>query len=343
MTFPAKSLLAFMKSSAAISAAFCEPGPERAEQTPFMSVRTPTLIPPALYCALAAPAACSTHRTAALRIVVILQVLQSVAVDRAAVRSSSNGQVIEQLPVARAHLGGGQRLLHLAVDQERVPVGERESEVQVLLDQQHRHALRLEPAQDPLDLLDHHRRQPLGRLVEQEERGPGAQHARDGQHLLLAAGQLGAAVLGARGERRERLGALPRRPTLGVPHRGQLQVLLDRERGEDGPLLRPVTQALPRDLVAVEPRDVLPAQLDASGLLPQDAHDGAQGRRLAGSVAPDQRHALALVYPEADAVQRLRLAVPGVEVRDLQERSAQARTSSPRYASMTRGSFLICS
>src|SRR5713226_6359617 len=91
-----------------------------------MSVRTPTLIPPALYCALAAPAASSTHRTAALRIVVILQVLQSVAVDRAAVRSSSNGQVIEQLPVARAHLGGGQRLLHLAVDQERVPIGQRE-------------------------------------------------------------------------------------------------------------------------------------------------------------------------------------------------------------------------
>ena len=41
------------------------------------------------------------------------------------------------------------------------------------------------------DLLDDHRRQPLGRLVEQQQPRAGAQDAADGQHLLLAARELG--------------------------------------------------------------------------------------------------------------------------------------------------------
>ena len=42
------------------------------------------------------------------------------------------------------------------------------------------------------DLLDDDRREPLGRLVEQQQLRAGAQDAADRQHLLLAAGQLGA-------------------------------------------------------------------------------------------------------------------------------------------------------
>ena len=42
------------------------------------------------------------------------------------------------------------------------------------------------------DLLDDHRREALGRLVEQQELGAGAQDAADRQHLLLAARELGA-------------------------------------------------------------------------------------------------------------------------------------------------------
>jgi hypothetical protein len=46
-------------------------------------------------------------------------------------------------------------------------------------------------------LLDDHRRQALGGLVEQQQRGAGAQDAPDGQHLLLAARQLGALAAAA--------------------------------------------------------------------------------------------------------------------------------------------------
>src|SRR5712675_3287745 len=105
-----------------------------------MSVSRPILIPPALYWAPAEPAASRTQRAAALRIVVICK--SSV--------EGSNGKVVEQLAVARADFGAGQRLLHFAVHEQGVPVGQREREMQVLLDQQHRHALRLQPAQDLL-------------------------------------------------------------------------------------------------------------------------------------------------------------------------------------------------
>src|SRR5919199_1502076 len=147
-----------------------------------MSVSRPTLIPPALYCALALDAASRTQRAAALRIVVIVS---SSRLETAV----SNAQVVQKLPIARAHL-------------------------------------------------------------------------RRREHLLFAAGQLGSAVLAARGERGKRVGALLRGPATRVPDGRQLEVLAHRQRGEDGALLRNVSGSAPGDLVAVEPRDVLTTELD---------------------------------------------------------------------------------
>ncbi len=45
-----------------------------------------------------------------------------------------------------------------------------------------------------------------------------------------------------------------------------------------------------------------------------------QGRRLAGAVAAEQRHDLALGHRKAHAVQHMRFAVPGVEIGDPQQR-----------------------
>ena len=44
----------------------------------------------------------------------------------------------------------------------------------------------------------------------------------------------------------------------------------------------------------------------------ENAHDGAQGRRLAGAVAAEKGRDLALLDREIHAVQHMRLAVPGV-------------------------------
>ena len=53
------------------------------------------------------------------------------------------------------------------------------------------------------DLLGDQRRQPLGRLVDEDQVGVGHQRAADRQHLLLAAGELVAAVAAPLGEARE--------------------------------------------------------------------------------------------------------------------------------------------
>src|SRR5258708_13514623 len=69
-------------------------------------------------------------------------------------------------------------------------VGDLQRAVGELLDQQHgRLARGLELLDEAEDLVDDHRRQPHRRLVEEQQPGPREQRARDGEHLLLAAGE----------------------------------------------------------------------------------------------------------------------------------------------------------
>src|SRR3954467_15316062 len=105
-----------------------------------MSVRMPILMPPPLiWCATAA---CAQQSKAAMQ-----------SLFMSFPPRTSNAQIIDQFLVAGADLVARQRLLHLAVDDEDVPVGEGQREVQVRFHQQHRLALRLQLAQDPADLL----------------------------------------------------------------------------------------------------------------------------------------------------------------------------------------------
>jgi len=64
-----------------------------------------------------------------------------------------------------------------------------------------------------------------------------------------------------------------------------------------------------------------------------EAGDRAQGRRLPGTVAADERDDLALVDRDGHAAQRAHPAVEGVDPRELEERH---QAPLPRYASMTR-------
>ena len=89
-------------------------------------------------------------------------------------------------------VGGGHRVDHAAVLHHVVAVGDGGGEAEILLDQQDGEAAALERADHLADALHDHRREALGRLVEQQQVGAGAQDAADRQHLLLAARQLGA-------------------------------------------------------------------------------------------------------------------------------------------------------
>jgi hypothetical protein len=102
--------------------------------------------------------------------------------------------------------------------------------------------------------------------------------ARDGQHLLLAAGKKAAAV----GDALLEAGKVPEdlghpRPGLlaraaGAEH-GQTQIIAHREIGQHAALLGDPCDAAPDDLVRIEPRQVRVAETDAAACGAGDAHD----------------------------------------------------------------------
>src|SRR4051812_4374698 len=93
---------------------------------------------------------------------------------------------------------------------DKIAVCDRRRETEVLLDQEDGEALLLKRADSFSDLIDDDGRQSLGRFVEQKQARARSQDAADREHLLLAAGQLGALAAEALGnirEQRENIGA----------------------------------------------------------------------------------------------------------------------------------------
>src|SRR5207249_8831063 len=82
----------------------------------------------------------------------------------------------------------------LALAHEIDAVGDAEREGQVLLDEEDRGAAGFEPGEDPSELAHEDWRQTFRGLVHQENVGVADQRAPAGEHLLLAAGELVAAV-----------------------------------------------------------------------------------------------------------------------------------------------------
>ena len=95
-------------------------------------------------------------------------------------------------------------------------------------------------------------------------RGLTSSAAADRQHLLLAAGELGAAVAPALGQAREGLvDALDGPGPLGAVA-DQAQMLVHRERGPDAPALRHVADAAIGDLVGRQAEDLVAGEPDAA-------------------------------------------------------------------------------
>ncbi len=224
-----------------------------------------------------------------------------------------------QLADIRVERVVGDHVDDLAVLDHIMAVRQRRGKAKVLLHQEDGEALLLQRADEGADLLHDDRGQTLGRLVQQQELGAGPEDAADGEHLLLAAGQLGALAFAPLGEVGEDGVDLVDAHAARLHHRRQQQILLDREAGEDAALLRAPGDAAPRDVVGGEADELLPAEHDRAAPLRDDAHDRLQGGGLADAVAPQQRHHLALGDGEVHAVQDVRLAVPGVQVGDAQQ------------------------
>src|SRR5450432_558667 len=109
----------------------------------------------------------------------------------------SDAEVLVQPLHACGQLGLGELLDHLAMLHDQEAVRERRRETEVLLDHDDRVAALAQVAHDLAELLHDHRGQAFGDLVEEQQARAGAQDARDGEHLLLAARQARALARGA--------------------------------------------------------------------------------------------------------------------------------------------------
>jgi len=204
-------------------------------------------------------------------------------------------------------------------------VGQPQNLLRILLDNDGADTTRAgNRAQRPQQLLDDDGRQPLGRLVQEQNLRVERQRPADGQHLLLAAGKLVAVIASPFLEARKHLvDPLNRpRPRLGNGR----HVLLDRQRAKDIALLRHPADPCSRPLVRPEARDVLATEPERAAKAACDTDDGIDQRRLAGTVAPQQRQHLALRQAERHAWQHDRLAITGAQVLD----GEQLRHRCPR-------------
>ena len=196
-----------------------------------------------------------------------------------------------------------QELLRVAV-QDDAPVlhdvavaGDLEGHHGVLLHQEDGHPLLAVQAHHDVEDLGHQLRgQPQGGLVQQHQLGPAHEGAADGQHLLLAAGevarldvaaglQLGEVVV----DHLQVAADLAVATDVGTGN----QVLLGGQVLEDAPPLHHLHDAQAHDLGRVAVLYALALELDAAlgDLAPlgaQEPRDGLEGGALAGAVGPQE-------------------------------------------------------
>ena len=169
-------------------------------------------------------------------------------------------------------------------------------------------------AERPQQFLDDDRRQPLGRLVQQQHLGIEGQRPADRQHLLLAAGELVAEIAAALLQPRKHLVDLFDGPWPGLRHGGH--VFLHRQRAEDIALLRHPADPGPRPLVRPHGGDVQPTEREGAAEAAGDADDRIDQGGLAGAVAPEQRQHLAFAQRQRHRGQHHRFAVAGAQAID---------------------------
>ena len=168
-------------------------------------------------------------------------------------------------------------------------------------------------------LLANQRGQAFERFIQQQQSRTAQKSPRNGQHLLLAAGQLHAAVIAAFGEPREQGVRLVQLAVWTVFEAGQ-QIFLNRERWKNIPRLRHIPEAEHRALMGGHSGEVGAIKNDLSFGPGRQAHDGSQDGCLADSIAPDDRQTVFVIDRETHSVEHGEPAVSGSHVLEFQQR-----------------------
>jgi len=162
-------------------------------------------------------------------------------------------------------------------------------------------------------VLDDDRGQSLERLVKQDDLGITDQRPRDRQHLLLAAGKIGAAAGAALLESGEHpVDALKRPFVLGGQSRED-DILFNTKAAENTPILVHELHAKARDAMGLLRDEFTALELDAAGPPRDDAHQALQRRALASAVPADKSHRLVFLNPQRDVEEDVAVAVVGVK------------------------------
>jgi len=135
-----------------------------------------------------------------------------------------------------------------------------------------------------------------------------------------------AAALGETGEESEdALEIAPHPVTVMAAVRPHVQVLLHRHPGEETPSLGCVADSHPGDLLRAQPMDGLPLHTDLAPCGPDQPADGPKRRGLAGAVAADEGHDLALVHAQRDIAQGVDVPVEDIDLVHLEQCRHQRR------------------
>ena len=182
-----------------------------------------------------------------------------------------------------------------------------------LLDQQNRDPFGFEAVQKLADQLDNFGGQAFGGFVDDDEVGVAHQGAAQREHLLLTTREHTGFVVFTLFEAGEHGKHVVKRPTAVLPiaFLAQLQVLTDRELGENFAVLWHIAQPQVGDFIGFFALNGLALPINTARALHQ-AHDGLGGGGTARAVAPQQGHDLALPHFEIDTMQHMAFAVIGV-------------------------------
>ena len=209
------------------------------------------------------------------------------------------------------------------VEHDRIP-REPPDDGEILLDEENR--LRLaHPFENGRHLTDDQRREPLRRLVDEQDPVLVQERPADGHHLLLAARQRPGPLARPLVEDREQVvdEVVAWRPVAF----GEPKVLLDGQTGEDLTVLGDVADAELDDPVRRQARQLGAVEDDRATHMGQ-SHDSPEGGRLPDSVSAEQCGDAAGAHRKRHALEDVGLAVVGVDVLDGQERRSAPADSS---------------
>src|SRR5882757_5901233 len=223
---------------------------------------------------------------------------------------------------------------YLAEMQHRHPPRDLAHECHVVLDRQHRHAVRVEPLHHLAGQMGLFRRHARGRLVEQQKARLQADRHADFEPLLLAMAEITGLLrlLGLEPREGHQAVDLARQRPAAMPAlQRDFEVLAHRQALEHAGHLELDGKAAMDAGERFQRRDVLAGKIDVAAAGAMFAEDQPEQRALAGAVRTDQAMDLALFEREVDRVGDVQPAKMLVEAFEFEQRH-QRLPSLPRVA-----------